>query len=61
MVCLQQFYNIFTTKFKWQVVTVGLYLLKENFMWPTFEDETHVLNFFFHVLSFLFVKVTFYV
>ena len=40
-------------------VIVGLYLLKENFMWPTFEDETHVLSFLFHVLSFLFVKVTF--
>ena len=38
---------------------VGLYLRKENFMWPTFEDETHVLSFLFHVLSFLFVKVTF--
>ena len=38
---------------------VGLYLLKENFMWPTFEDETHVLSFLFHVLIFLFVKVTF--
>ena len=40
-------------------VIVGLYLLKENFMWPTFEDETHVLSFLYHVLSFLFVKVTF--
>ena len=38
---------------------VGLYLLKENFMWPTFKDETHVLSFLFYVLSFLFVKVTF--
>ena len=31
---------------------------KREFMWPTFEDETHVLSFLFHVLSFLFVKVT---
>ena len=37
----------------------GLYLFKENFMSFTFEDETYVLNFLFHVLSFLFVKVTF--
>ena len=41
------------------VIGVGLYLLKENFMWPTFKDETHVLSFLFYVLSFLFVKVTF--
>ena len=32
---------------------VGLNLLKEDFMWPTFEDETHVLSFLFHVLSLL--------
>ena len=35
---------------KWE--NVGLYLLKENIMWPTFEDVTHLVNKYHEVTTF---------